>query len=177
MPSSANVQLPYLQPGLLRLPSWIRLRIYELVDACSLDSKDSRTFDLNGHSQSPQSTGLLPSSRTIYDELSCQIFSNNRFVIRYNHRPSSGASEALQPLQRVKNLRPYTVTALRHLKILLDKASCYYREDYADGDWECGQCCIDPNDVHSHQIDPNGARGSTITMNLLEFRIQGHALV
>lgn len=152
--SSLNFsQLLDSQPGLLCLPPSIRLRIYDLVGACSLDSDAFQTFDLNSHGQSPRSTSLLLSCRTIYDELSRQIYSSNFFIVRYSTGPPPQAPDAFQALQRVKNLRAGTTRALRHIKIILAEASCHYREeDQPGGPWEYGKCCIDPGDVHSHQI-------------------------
>lgn len=154
MSSSDVLQLPDSQPGLLLLPPSIRLRIYELVGACSLDSDDYQTFDLNGHGQCPSSTSLLLSCRTIYDELSRQLYSSNFFIVRYSAGPPPEAPDAIKGLQRLKSLRPGTVRALRHIKIVLDEASCHYRsEDRDGGPWEYWKCCIDPEDIHSHQIE------------------------
>lgn len=174
------LQLPDSQPGLLLLPPSIRLRIYELVGACSLDSDDFQTFDLNGHGQCPQSTSLLLSCRTIYAELSRQLYSRNCFIVRHSAGPPPGAHDASKGLQCLQNLRAGTIRALRHIKIILAEASCHYREkDQPGGPWEYGKCCIDPEDVHSHQIqwcarnhhhdEPLGALGSRTRACLAEW--------
>lgn len=151
MPSSSILELRGRQPGLLRLPSSVRLRTYGFIEA-SLDPDEAEIFDLNGCNQSPQSKSLLLSCRAIYDEVSRLLYSTNRFVIRYNERRSPGSPFTSHPLQRIKGLRPDTVKALRHLKIILAEASCHSLSP-KPGEWEYGECCTDPNDAQLHQLN------------------------
>lgn len=142
MSSSSLPQLRDRQPGLLRLPSSTRSRIYGLIEE-SLNPAKAEIFDLNGCNQSFQLVYLLLSCRVIYDEVSLLLYSTNRFVIRYNDRRPPG-SHSIPQFQRIKNLRPDTVKALRHLKIILAEASCHHLKSKEE--WEYGECCTDPND-------------------------------
>lgn len=66
--SSLVPELRDRQPGLLRLPPFIRLITYGLIGT-SLNPIEAQTSNLNGCSQSPHITNLLLLCRAIYDEI------------------------------------------------------------------------------------------------------------
>lgn len=126
-------------PGLLRLPASVRHRIYQLVglERIFLHGDDAWSrhvcaFPLHldplcqGKSRFIRFHGLLLSCKTIYEEASQLLYSTGFFEARYDdgedrfHGPK--ASLGLAGLDR---LRPNSIRALRHLKIVLVETSCH----------------------------------------------------
>lgn len=75
--------------------------------------------------------GLLLSCRTIYTEVSARLYSQNRFIVRYN------SDRSLAPLRA---LTPHALAHLGNLNIILNHTSCH---DQVTGDRGIGICCGD----------------------------------
>lgn len=116
-------------PPLLRLPPHLRHRIYFLAGLAPLDWDGLPTlFDLHGDSDVSRLGvyGLLLSCRAIYKEASALLYSLNRFVIRMP--PNSQFAMYLPQSTGLAPLRALTASSLaslRHLKIVINEASCH----------------------------------------------------
>lgn len=139
MPRSSNEPAPLL----LRLPPFIRDRIYRFVGLVSWDGSPF-TFDLQGPGRDCRSTlsleepypdefyGLLLSCHRIYTEAAALLYSVNRFVLYYTN-PGS-----LAPLAA---LTTPALSSLTALKIVLNQASCHPRTRRINDNRDC---CLHP---------------------------------
>lgn len=127
-------------PGILRLTPevrhWIYLdaglgqkeyydhsapHIYELGDPRNLEPVHPR--------RRTGFHGLLLSCRTIYLEASALLYSENRFIVRY---------QPFRTLSSLRALSPHALASLTDLKIVLNQASCHAQGSENGG---YGYCC------------------------------------
>jgi hypothetical protein len=166
--TSPNVNTP-----ILRLTPALRRRIYMdpwmgiLVRLPSWHDEKYAVLNLNGGNYEPSHYhynpayklgiyGLLVCCRTIYAEVSALLYSSNRFVIRYWEKQS------LSPLRA---LTPSSLSSLTNLKIVLNQASCHFR-DFRYAEDPQGVCCVDKNtsrpELHDAPLDLREARAKPL---------------
>lgn len=113
------------QSPLLRLPSFLRQRIYLDVGLVPMHwvpgfPGHPYVFQLHGLNKREYCLfhGMMISCRTIYNEASVLLYRSNKFVIRYwDHRS----------LEVLRNFTPLALANLTNLKVILNEASCHTR--------------------------------------------------
>ncbi|KAL2196813.1 hypothetical protein P885DRAFT_60823 [Corynascus similis CBS 632.67] len=132
-------------PGILRLTSEIRHRIYQaaglgrqywwddytsptIYHLGATSASEAVKSDISYGDGPATFRGLLLSCRTIYNEASALLYSENWFWVRYRSPRSLAALRALTP---------HAVASLTNLRVVLNETSCHYDMPYESR----GHCC------------------------------------